>query len=309
MWFSTQANVALDRTFSSAPTLADHVSERSLPLPHVLLLGGQDTPSCDRLVGCWTARCGAQLPSHQRSAVAWPPHVRTEIGTGSEQRMVQRGRSRPVKLPARLPRVLERPLARGVTGLVRYLCENLRLDPDGQPRGLSARLVHHLSRYSMDVMYNRHGLGDQLLARTVEALLAEPIDLIVAHSFGGTIALRAAWELWQRGERGRELALVTLGTASGSTVAQSPLLRPLPRSASGQIARLPNLRSWQHFWSANDVFVAAPMLPLAFEGVELREVDTGRLSPRAHALSAYLAAPDVVSSLRALMTAAERAAR
>jgi hypothetical protein len=220
----------------------------------------------------------------QRSAACARPAARTD--------------HREALVRFRLPLVIERFVARRLTAIMAYLDANMRLDASGLPLGLPSRLVHHFSRFSMEAMYDCDGRGAALVARAVEALRSAPVELIVAHSFGGTVALRAIWELWQQGERERRFTLITLGTASGPTVARSPMLSVLPASTSKRIAPLPNLRAWHHFWSPNDVFVGASMLPRDFEGVELHCVDTGRLSPRAHALSSYLAAPEVVECLR-----------
>jgi hypothetical protein len=183
-----------------------------------------------------------------------------------------------------------------------YLDAHMQLDAQGLPHGLPSRLVHHFSRFSIEAMYNREGRGDALVAHATDALRRAPVDLLVAHSFGGTLALRAAWELWMRGERTRRFTLITLGTGSGPTVAHSPMLSVLPRTSRGQIARLPNLHAWHHFWSPTDVLVGASMLPREFDGVSLHRVDTGPLSPRAHALSSYLAATEVVERVRSALS-------
>lgn len=298
-------------------------SQASARLPRVVLFGGQDSPSEERLERCWRKSCDGLLPHHRLKAVAWPARgplsstvdrsagaehdsARKRPGVAGNPRKARVcGKLGPMGL--RLQGVLERPLARALTAVMTYLDANMRLDAQGHPHGLPSRLVHHYSRFSMDAMYNRDGLGDALVGRAVEELRRAPVDLLVAHSFGGTVALRAAWELWMRGERDRRFTLITLGTASGPTVARSPMLSGLPRTPLGQISRLPNLTSWHHFWSPTDVLVGASMLPRDFQGVELHCVDTGPLSRRAHALSSYLAAPEVMHRI-GLAIRAERMA-
>jgi hypothetical protein len=265
------------------------------------LFGGQDTPKLSQLAARWRLGCGAALPQHRPILVEWPRDANSvgRVGEASIETSSSAGIPKPIRTRAGGP--FEDAVARALTGIIRTTDERLQFLPDGRPANGLARAVDHFARYSLSVLYDRDGLAGAVLETATKALRAHCPDVIVAHSFGGTIALRAAWELWREGQRGLDFCLVTLGTASGPTVVRSPLFRDVPRSREGRLALPPNVRNWYHFWSRNDVWVAAPSLPHQFEGVTQIEVDTGPLALRGrpHALVSYLRAPEVFACLRA----------
>ncbi len=289
-------------------------NEKKRPLPtseepSVCVFGGQDTPSIDKLMSRWHRACGGRLPPHVQVAVQWPRQASHEAGRGpcvGHARVVGELAGLPPKpRPRRAEWALETRLSRMMTAVVEGVDARLRFQDGGAPQNLLASGISRFADFSLRVLYDREGLGSAVMALATSVLRAHTPRLIVAHSFGGTIAWRAAWQLWLAGEREFSFSLITLGTSSGPTVLRSPLFRDLPRTSSGELAAPPNLRSWRHFWSRNDVWVAAPALPRRFQGVSMYEVETAPLfSGRAHALSAYLAAPEVLLAARSALHAA-----
>jgi hypothetical protein len=170
--------------------------------------------------------------------------------------------------------------------------------------------VYCFTRFSVDALYDRDEFGNELIKLATHALAssccksrATQPTLIVAHSFGGTLALRSAWELVRSGRTTeRQFHLVTLGTACGPMVVESPMFAPLPRDR-GCIVLPANVLTWQHFYSGSDALVAAPALPYAFRGVQMQRVDTGRFLTRGrgHALVAYLRTPEVTRALARML--------
>jgi hypothetical protein len=197
------------------------------------------------------------------------------------------------------PRWLQRIGATLVASIVGWLDATMRVSLDGRPLSWRSRLVARFTPFSLDVLYDRAGIGARAQRLALAALRGRP-DVVVGHSFGGTLALVAAWALWNAGDRSTRFTLITLGSSCGPTVVRSPLLASIPRTADGKIALPPNVRSWLHFYSENDAIVAAPARPHAFAGVEQIAVDSGpfALENPAHALSAYLNVPEVVGSVR-----------
>jgi pimeloyl-ACP methyl ester carboxylesterase len=193
---------------------------------------------------------------------------------------------------------LDARLASWVSGCVAWLDERMHFDAQGRTLDPLSWMVDRFTQFSTAALYDRASFGSRLCALTVGVLESQRVDLVVAHSFGGTIALRAAWQLAQ----GPQFRLITLGTASGPTVVRSQMFGAVPRSR-GKIALAPSIARWQHYVSLTDGFVGQAMLPHGFDRVELARVATGAfVAPgRGHALSAYLAAPEVLQAIRAGM--------
>jgi hypothetical protein len=267
--------------------------------PRVLLLGGQDAPTAEQLEGRWRAHVRDHWPAHDVRVVVWPRHAAPPPARKAQARREAHGCERPW---------FDVLAARWACACIERMELRMRVSTQGEPEDCLSRAIYHFTRFSVDALYNREALGDRLVGATLAALRAEPIDVIVAHSFGGTIALRAAWELASSSEVARDFSLITLGSSSGPMVVNSPMLERLPRR-DARICRPRTLRSWQHFFSESDALVAAPALPRAFAGVQLVRVETGRFlcRSRGHALSRYLAAPEVEAAIcLQLMAASQR---
>jgi hypothetical protein len=207
--------------------------------------------------------------------------------------------SRPELHAARagwLPDSWDAALARSVTRAVAALDARMHVE-HGQPLGLLSRGVYTFTRFSVDALYGR--LGRELVELTVMALCEAKYDVLLAHSFGGTLALRAAWELSARGVAVRPFEIMALGTMSGHAVVRSPLWDGIPRDGAGRILLPACVLRYRHFHSRTDACVAAPALPTQFAGVEQIEVRTRGFAQRGlgHALRDYLAAPEVKRAL------------
>jgi len=271
--------------------------------PHVLLLGGQDTPTAKQLLRRWRHAVGWRLPSHRVSTFQWPrepgaaPPALMTLDAHEASRALRRQRSAPPE--ETFPAWLDRAAYRGATRALAVADRLVRVDEKGKPAGTVSRIVYRYARYSIDALYDRAGLGSALVALAKQALGAAHFDLVVAHSFGGTLALRAAWELDEGAPGFPRIDLITLGTASGPTIARSKLLQPM-RGRDGRLAKPRPLSSWSHFYSPSDAFLGAPSLPAAFDGVSVRAVDTGRfLRPGfGHALYDYLSTGPVFEAIR-----------
>jgi hypothetical protein len=282
-------------------------------LPSIVLFGGQDTPTIEQLVSRWWYGIARALPSHQLCVAAWPRGIhdaqqgeleRTTIWSDSDRdaaRRIQRDFSNRGWIDRRLSGL--------ATKTIRELEVRMRCLRSGDPDDLMSRAIYYFTRFSVDALYDRDAFGTKVIDLAARALMsscctttsARP-TLIVAHSFGGTLALRAAWELVRSGKNsGRQFHLVTLGTACGPMVVESPMFEPLPRE-DGRVVRPDNLLSWQHFYSDSDALVAAPALPYAFKGVQMQRVNTGRFLTRGrgHALPNYLRTPEVTRALARL---------
>jgi hypothetical protein len=205
---------------------------------------------------------------------------------------------------------IDRRVSGFTTRTVRELEARMQCARNGQPRDLMSFAAYLFTRFSVDALYDRDEFGNRLIKLATRALASSccqsrptQATLIVAHSFGGTLALRAAWELVRTGQTTeRQFHLVTLGTACGPMVIESPMFAPLPREA-GCIVLPANLLTWQHFYSDSDALVAAPALPYAFKGVRIQRVDTGRFLTRGrgHTLPAYLRTPEVTHALAQML--------
>ena len=287
-------------------------------LPHVLLLGGQDVPTTDQLIRRWRRALAPILPDHRLTVVQWPRTAGGRAGLTQTLTILfdpQRAADRPRAsahgntLLADLSHRSDRLASQSIARVVRWLDERMRVDQRGQPAGELSRLVYAFTRFSVDALYDRRGASAELLSLVRRALLAESVQLVVAHSFGGTLALRALWELGATpANASASFSLVTLGSASGPTVVHSRLLAGMKDADTGRIRRPRRLARWQHFYSTSDALVAAPALPLAFEGVELEQVDTGPFLSRGrgHALASYLETPEVQRAIYAGLAPARR---
>lgn len=281
------------------------ITARSAIIPHVLLLGGQDAPDTRQLLHRFGRHIDADWPRHQVSALAWPTPARSAaLESASCQLLRVQADPRPERHAASggwLPDGWDAALARGVTRAVAALDARMHVE-NGQPRGLLSRGVYTFTRFSVDALYGE--LGRELVELTVMALSEASYDVLLAHSFGGTLALRAAWELSTRGMSARPFEIMALGTSSGHAVVRSPLWKDIPRDAAGRICLPPCVRRYRHFHSRTDAFVAAPAPPTQFADVEQVEVRTRGFAQRGrgHALRDYLAAPEVKSAVRDALT-------
>jgi hypothetical protein len=278
-------------------------------LPHVVLFGGQDAPPTAALTRRWTKALRASLPRHRLSVLAWPRPARDHAARRAQLQLVtiELLDSSAVQTAHRRQRrrsCLDGYAALLVKNSVAWLELRTGCDAGGVPRDLLSRQVYRYTRFSVDALYDRAAFGAELIALAGSALESQRVDLVVAHSFGGTLALRAAWQLWDAGDRRTRFHLITLGTASGPMVVNAPMWASVPRDARGRIIPPPNVTSWQHFFSLADALVAAPALPRRFAGVAMQAVDTGRFLARghAHALSSYLATAEVSNAVRALLS-------
>lgn len=298
----TQEKAEHERHLKNRPTY-DAVA--GVRLPHVVLFGGQNHPPLTRLVGCWRSRCAALLPPHRLSVVAWPTLDGQRAGEHTEVLMLDTEARRRTRAPIRrMPRWLGRKLGRIVTAFVAWLDARMRVSADGTPENWPSRFTCQFIRYTVAVLYGNSALNGELIELAIQTLGERPVDVVIGHSLGGTIALLAAHEMHQRDERFPPFDLITLGTSSGPAITRSPWLQRLPRTPDGRIALPAGIRSWTHVWSASDALVAAPSLPVEFAGVDLAEVDTGVFSfeNHAHALGAYLAVPEVLAMIRSRIT-------
>jgi hypothetical protein len=270
--------------------------------PHVLLLGGQDAPNAEQLKRRWVTRIAALLPAHRLTILAWPRSPLTAAWPELEQLDIEPAlvwtTSAPSSRRALWP-ALDAGLAACASGCVAWLDERMRFDPRGKTADPLSWIVDRFTHFSTAALYDRDGFGSRLCERTANVLTTQRIDLVVAHSFGGTIALRTAWQLAQAGVPD-QFRLITLGTASGPTVVRSRMFQGLPR-CRGKVALAPCIARWQHCVSASDGFVGQASLPHGFDRVEIVRVQTGAfVAPgRGHALSAYLATPEVLQAIRA----------
>jgi hypothetical protein len=276
-------------------------------LPHVVLLGGQDAPPTAALTRRWTR--AASLPPHRLSVLAWPRSShdhdarRAQLQLDSTE-LLDESAVPTARRRQRRHSYLDDYAAQLVNACVTWLELRMGCDAAGVPRDLLSRQIYRYTRFSVDALYDRAAFGAELIALAGAALASQPVDLVVAHSFGGTLALRTAWQLWAAGDRRTRFHLITLGTASGPMVVNAPMWASIPRDARGRIVPAPNLLSWQHFFSLADALVAAPALPRGFAGVAMQAVDTGRFLARghAHALSSYLATAEVSNAVGALLS-------
>ena len=285
------------------PSLALSAQGASTPgarRPHVLLLGGQDAPDAQQLLRRYARHSSADWPEHELRALAWPTYSRGAALVRADDAASPAGNTRARACRSWLPGRLDQLAAAGVTRAVAALDRRMHV-VDGRARGLLSRAVYLFTRFSVDALYGP--LGRELVELTLSALHGKPYSVIVAHSFGGTMALRAAWELTLRGLPAPRLEILALGTSSGCAVVRSPLWHGIPRDSAGCIALPPCVRSYRHFYSRSDAFVAAPALPKQFAGIELTEVQTGRFTQRGfgHALGDYLSAPAFRAALRAAL--------
>lgn len=260
-------------------------------------------------------RVGAHLPAHHLTIIAWPKTPRTAAWPAVERVYVDptfawTSSSAPSSRRASWPEFDAR-IAGWVSGCVAWLDEHTRFDEHGEPANWLSSRVDRFTDFSTAALYERGAFGTALCERTLAALCEEPIDLVVAHSFGGTVALRSAWYLAHVAELPPvhgQFQLITLGTASGPTVTRSLMFGSVPRRGD-KIALSPCIARWQHFVSPSDAFVGQGMLPRGFDGVEQVNVQTGAfIGPgRGHALSAYLATPEVLHAIQGALTPAARA--
>jgi hypothetical protein len=265
---------------------------------HVVLLGGQDTPDLQSLRERWKRSMSSVLPAHDLTVVEWPNPF-----TGRHGGKIERVEIMPAPpLPAaRLNRDKDKPqgsldriAARAVRTVIGGIDKYVRFDSQGRARSLFGRAIYRFTQFSVDALYDRGGLGRALLDLAQEALSESHVDLVVAHSFGGTIALRAAWALQEQPSAKRApFRLLTLGTASGYTVERAPMFASY-RSARG-IERSREIASWQHFYSKSDAVVGGGQMPRAFLDIDIVKVHTGPFlrRDRGHGLSRYLATPAV----------------
>lgn len=288
-------------------------------LPRIVLFGGQDAPTIEQLVSRWWFGIARELPPHQLCVAAWPrghgdlqrhaTMVRTTIWSDRESdAALSCEPSAPHDSSTRS--WIDRRVSGLATRTVRELETRMQCARNGQPGDLMSHAVYLFTRFSVDALYDRDAFGNTLINLATRALASScckssstRATLIVAHSFGGTLALRAAWELVRSGQTTeRQFHLVTLGTACGPMVVESPMFAPLPRER-GCIVLPSNLLTWQHFYSESDALVAAPALPNAFNGVRMERVDTGGFLTRGrgHALPAYLRTPEVTRALARML--------
>ncbi|MEY4576264.1 MAG: hypothetical protein RL701_967 [Pseudomonadota bacterium] len=303
-----QSTENLNRTgWVLSPCAPALTTDPLLRKPHVLLLGGQDAPSAARLQRDWCAHMVAALPAHRLSTVSWQMPA-ADGGGGALSSVITSCEldAQALKTAQRirhawLPEALDRSVAAWVTGVVAHLDTAMHI-VDRRPNDLRSQFVYRFTRFSVDALHDREGRGAALSCLALRALELQP-DVIVAHSFGGTLALRAAAELSEYGDR--PLRLITLGTNCGRTVTTSPMFADSARTTSGRL-RLPRaLERWQHFYSSTDAIVGAPALPHEWDDVEIRKVDTGAFTRRGfgHALRDYLATSEVTTAVAGCLKA------
>jgi hypothetical protein len=265
---------------------------------HIVLLGGQDTPSLQSLRERWKRSMSGVLPCHDLTVVEWPnPFIGRSKGklerveVASTLPLTAAGRS------AAQQGLLDRIAARAVREVIAGLDKHVRFDSQGRAQSVLGHAIYSFTQFSVDALYDRGGLGQALLELAEQALCESHVDLVVAHSFGGTVALRAAWALQERGTKLAPFGLLTLGTASGYTVERAPMFAAY-RNARG-IERSQQISSWQHFYSKSDAVVGGGQMPRAFLDIEIVKVHTGPFlrRDRAHGLSRYLATPAVRSAI------------
>lgn len=267
--------------------------------PHVVLLGGQDAPSAQVLQERWKRSLSGLLPRHDLTVIQWP-NPRTGCPSALERAEILPSPSRAATRARKRQGPFDRIAAHTARRVIRGLDKYVRFDCQGRARSLFGRAIYHYTKFSVDALYDRGGFGSALVSLAAQALSESHVDLVVAHSFGGTIALRAAWALQERRSKSAPFALLTLGTASGYTVERAPMFAPFwsTRDQRG-IMRSQQVASWQHFYSKSDAIVGSGQMPRSFLGVDLVNVHTGRFLQRGfgHALSGYLAAPAVRSAI------------
>jgi len=209
----------------------------------IILLGGQDAPSEQKLRAIW-GKVSARLPPHHLLVAQWRAAADAPVRSAGARRSPRR---------RAVLDLVDRACARIIGVLVGALDRSTRFDDRGRPTTSLTRLVHRFTRFSVAVLYDVDSIGTQL-AQRVAGLVAQappgPV-VVVGHSVGGTIAKMALWSLACAGST-RDVSLITLGTNCGSTLVRSPFFARLPRSSSRKITRPANLTRWLHVWSRRD---------------------------------------------------------
>lgn len=254
--------------------------------PVVYLVGGQDCPTPKRLFEIINSYGRKWWPKFDLNVVSWRTPRKLVVNDFSPA-------SNLVALPMKTSPV-RAFVAALVSGFLAMVDPFMWFDKDGEGMNFASRRIGAFVKWTTRLLYMPIHSDESVFPHTVTRLaLALPRSgrvVVLAHSTGGNIALRACWALWEAGFRDVEFSLITMGGYFGHFHHRSTVFMHDKHKRNGLVVPPPNVR-WTHFWSKGDALIARHNRRLAaLAGAKVLEANTGpiRAGMGSHRLESYM---------------------